>query len=74
MRDTLLTNGDHYMNLANLTSYVQTQERVGALYADPGTRAHKAILNVASSGQFSSDRTIAAYTSEIWKVKPCPVR
>jgi starch phosphorylase len=73
LRETLLTSGDHYMHLADLTSYVQTQERVGALYADSGAWAHKAILNVASSGKFSSDRTISQYTSDIWKVEPCPV-
>ena len=72
LRDTLLT-GDYYMHLADLNSYLQAQERVGALYRDPGAWAHKAILNVASSGKFSSDRTIAEYTNEIWKVKPCPV-
>jgi glycogen phosphorylase len=73
LRDTLLTQGDHYMHLADLTSYCRAQERLGALYADPGAWAHKAILNVASSGKFSSDRTIAEYTADIWKVKPCPV-
>jgi len=36
--------------------------------------ARKAILNVAGSGKFSSDRTIAEYASGIWGVKPCPVR
>jgi starch phosphorylase len=73
LRDTLLTQGDHYMHLADLTSYCQAHERLGALYADPGAWAHKAILNLASSGKFSSDRTIAEYTAEIWKVEPCPV-
>jgi glycogen phosphorylase len=73
LRDTLLTQGDHYMHLADLTSYGQAHERLGALYADPGAWAHKAILNVASSGKFSSDRTIAEYAAEIWKVEPCPV-
>jgi starch phosphorylase len=73
LRDTLLTQGDHYMHLADLTSYCQAHERLGALYADPGAWANKAILNVASSGKFSSDRTIAEYTAEIWKVEPCPV-
>src|SRR5580658_8037295 len=67
LRDTLLTDGDHYMHLADLTSYCQAQQRLGELYADPGAWARKAILNVASSGKFSSDRTIAQYTSEIWK-------
>ena len=73
LRDTLLTQGDHYMLLADLTSYCNAQDRLGALYADPGAWAHKAILNVASSGKFSSDRAIAQYASEIWKVEPCPV-
>ena len=74
LRDTLLTQGDHYMHLADLTSYCQAHERLGALYADPGAWAQKAILNVASSGKFSSDRTIAEYASEIWRAEPCPVR
>ena len=73
LREALLTQ-DHYMHLADLTSYCQAQEQVGALYADPGGWAHKAILNVASSGKFSSDRAIAEYTSQIWKVQPCPVQ
>ncbi len=47
--------------------------RLGVLYAEPGAWAQKAILNVASSGKFSSDRSIAEYASEIWKVEPCPV-
>jgi starch phosphorylase len=73
LRDTLLTQGDHYMNLADLTSYGNAQDRLGALYAEPNAWAQKAILNVASSGKFSSDRSIAEYASEIWKVEPCPV-
>ncbi len=44
------------------------------LYADPDAWARKAILNVAGSGKFSSDRTIAEYAADIWNVQPCPVR
>jgi len=73
LRSTLLTQGDYYMHLADLTSYVKAQERLSELYADPEKWARKAILNVAASGKFSSDRTIAEYASEIWGVKPCPV-
>ncbi len=49
------------------------EERLGELYADSGGWARKAILNVAGSGKFSSDRTIAEYATGIWGVKPCPV-
>ncbi|HYM00121.1 MAG TPA: glycogen/starch/alpha-glucan phosphorylase, partial [Blastocatellia bacterium] len=64
--DMLLKHGDYYMHLADLSSYCEAQERLGALYSDWGAWAQKAILNVASSGKFSSDRTIAQYAAEIW--------
>ena len=73
LRDMLLTHGDHYMHLADLKSYVQADERLCALYADREEWARKAILNVAGSGKFSSDRTIAEYADEIWNVQPCPI-
>jgi starch phosphorylase len=72
--DTLLTRGDFYMHLADLASYLHAHEQIEALYADPDAWAQKAILNVAGSGQFSSDRTIGEYAAHIWKVGPCPVR
>jgi glycogen phosphorylase len=71
--NTLLADGDHYMHLADLTSYLEADQRLRALYADPDAWARKAILNVAGSGKFSSDRTIAEYATEIWEAKPCPV-
>jgi starch phosphorylase len=70
--DTLLASGDHYMHLADLRSYLDAHQRLGELYADPDAWARMAILNIAGSGKFSSDRTIAQYASEIWGVKPCP--
>jgi len=73
IRDTLLTDGDHYMHLADLSSYTQAQDRLGDLYTNPSEWARKAILNVASSGKFSSDRTIHEYATEIWKAEPCPI-
>ena len=73
LRDILLTQGDYYMHLADLASYVQAQERLGTLYRDPGGWAEKAILNVASSGKFSSDRTIHQYATEIWEAGTCPI-
>ena len=73
LRDTLLTRGDYYMHLADLESYLEADGKLCALYADQDGWARKAILNVASSGKFSSDRTIAEYAADIWHVKPCPV-
>jgi starch phosphorylase len=73
LRDALLTHGDHYMHLADLRSYLEADQHLRELYADPDAWARKAILNVAGSGKFSSDRTIAEYATQIWEVKPCPV-
>jgi len=71
--DALLTHGDHYMHLADLKSYLVADRRLTELCADGDAWARKAILNVAGSGKFSSDRTIAQYAAEIWNAKPCPV-
>ena len=71
--DVLLTRGDFYLHLADLRSYLDADQRLTALYSDPDAWANKAILNVASSGKFSSDRTIAEYAADIWNVQPCPV-
>ena len=73
LRDALLTY-DHYMHLADLKSYLEADQQLATLYRDPADWTRKAVLNVASSGKFSSDRTIKEYAADIWKVKPCPVR
>lgn len=73
LRETLLTRGDFYMHLADLTSYLEADQKLTTLYAQPDRWAEKAILNVASSGKFSSDRTIAEYAAGIWKLEPCPI-
>jgi starch phosphorylase len=73
LREVLLTHGDHYMHLADLTSYLEAHKRLGAVYADRRAWARKAVWNVASSGRFSSDRTISEYASGIWNAEPCPV-
>jgi len=72
LREVLL-NRDYYMHLADLKSYLEADDALRALYADPSEWARKAILNVAGSGKFSSDRTIAEYAADIWNVQPCPV-
>ena len=68
--DALTGYGDHFLLLADYESYIACQERIDALYRDPGEWARRAILNVAGMGQFSSDRTIGEYADRIWGVKP----
>ncbi len=71
--DTLLGKGDHYLHLADLKSYSEAHARLGELYTDQEGWSRKAVLNIAASGTFSSDRTIAEYAKEIWGTKPCVV-
>jgi len=69
----LLMQGDRYMHLADLQSYLQADQRMRDWYANPRDWARKAILNVASSGYFSSDRSIAEYAKGIWGARACPI-
>jgi glucan phosphorylase len=71
--DTPLTHGDPYMHLADLKAYLEADQRLLELYGDLEAWARKAVLNVAGSGKFSSDRTIAEYAAGIWNAEPCPV-
>jgi starch phosphorylase len=73
IRDALLTRGDYFMHLADLSAYARAHEAVGALYVHPEDWTRRAIANVASSGNFSSDRSVREYAEEIWRVKPCPI-
>ncbi len=66
--DNLLHKGDHYLLLADYASYVQTQDAVDALYKNQEAWTRMAILNVARVGKFSSDRTIAEYAKNVWKL------
>jgi starch phosphorylase len=73
IRDTLLTHGDQYRHLADLTDYARAHSELATLYADSEAWARKAIINVACSGKFSSDRTIREYADDIWKLQVSPV-
>src|SRR3989337_1120840 len=64
-----LLEKDKYMVLADYADYVKCQERVSAIYRDCEEWTRKSILNVASMGKFSSDRTIKEYAEDIWDVK-----
>ncbi|HTD88985.1 MAG TPA: glycogen/starch/alpha-glucan phosphorylase [Candidatus Binatia bacterium] len=71
--DALLNHGDHYLHLADLKSYSDAHARLGELYADQEAWSRKAILNIAASGRFTSDRTIAEYARDIWHAESCPI-
>jgi starch phosphorylase len=71
--DSLLNRGDHYRHLADLTDYTRAHAEMAALYSDAETWSRKAIVNVACSGRFSSDRTIREYADEIWNLQVSPV-
>lgn len=73
LRGTLLTGGDHYMHLADLSAYLKADRKLLELYADPEAWGRTVVANVASSGKFSSDRTIAEYATEIWGAEPCAI-
>ena len=71
--DALLGQGDHYLHLADLKSYSEAHARLGGLYTDQEAWSRMAVLNIAASGEFSSDRTIAEYAKEIWRAEPCQI-
>ncbi len=59
---------DHWLSIADLRSYIDAQQAVNDAYQDQDSWNRMSIINSASSGWFSSDRTISQYAEEIWKV------
>lgn len=68
--DSLLHHGDTFMLLSDFSSYVACQKEVSRTYTRQSKWTRMCIMNVASIGKFSSDRTIKDYADEIWKVYP----
>ena len=62
------SRADTYFILKDFRSYAEAQEKVGKAYEDEAGWAKSAILNVAMSGKFTSDRTIQQYVDDIWKL------
>ncbi|MBR3222540.1 MAG: glycogen/starch/alpha-glucan phosphorylase [Kiritimatiellae bacterium] len=67
---SLLDYNDHYMLLADLTSYCEAQDRVDATYRDKARWNRMSLVNIARSGRFSSDRAVMEYARDIWHVSP----
>uniref|UniRef100_A0A673BVA9 Alpha-1,4 glucan phosphorylase n=1 Tax=Sphaeramia orbicularis TaxID=375764 RepID=A0A673BVA9_9TELE len=69
----MLLNHDRFKVFADFESYVSCQDRVSLLFQNPRAWTQMVIRNIASSGKFSSDRTIRQYATEIWGVEPSDV-
>ncbi len=70
----LLDYNDYYMLLKDLPAFIKAQDRVEALYRDEKAWNKASLMNVASAGKFSSDRTIREYAHDIWHLDPFRVK
>ena len=70
--DMLLTR-DEYFILKDFSSYAEAQKKIDTLYRDRRAFTRATLINIASSGKFSSDRTIEEYATELWKLKKVTV-
>jgi starch phosphorylase len=68
--DRLMSDGEHFLVLADFTSYAQAQDRVDALFRNQEEWSRKAVINALSMGPFSSDRSIREYAEKIWGINP----
>jgi len=66
----MLLNHDRFLTLADFKAYIAAQDKVSETYMNQDLWAKMSIHNIASSGKFSSDRTIAEYGREIWGIEP----
>ncbi len=66
--ESLLNPGDPWVTLADFRSYIDAQKQVSTLYQDSNAWTVSSILNTASSGYFSTDRTMREYNESIWKL------
>ena len=64
-----LLNKDWFMTLLDLEDYIATKDRMFADYEDQEKWKRMMVVNIAKAGFFSSDRTIAEYNRDIWKLK-----
>lgn len=68
--DYLLYNNDEFFVLKDFAAYADAQLKIEEKYKDKESWLTSSVVNIAHSGQFSSDRTIEEYARDIWKIKP----
>jgi starch phosphorylase len=66
----MLDPNDQWMTVADLRSFIDAQEQAGAAYLDRDRWLRMSILNTASGGRFSTDRTMRDYNRDIWRLTP----
>ena len=67
-----MSRKDWFMALLDVKDYIQAKERALADYEDRAAWAKKMLVNIAKAGYFSSDRSVAEYERDIWKLRPVP--
>jgi len=71
---SLFVSNDEFFVLKDFDAYVEAHELVDLTYRNQKKWLQKAVINIAHSGKFSTDRTIAEYATEIWKTRPFEVK
>jgi starch phosphorylase len=71
--DSIKGSWDPWMTAADFASYVEAQQSAATAYRNEESWTRMSILNTAAAGKFSSDRTIAEYNRDIWRLKPVSV-
>ena len=67
--EEILYRNDEFMVLKDFDSYLQASKKIETEYLSRDTWGEKCLVNIANSGWFSSDRTIAEYNRDIWHLK-----
>uniref|UniRef100_A0A1A8GD14 Alpha-1,4 glucan phosphorylase n=1 Tax=Nothobranchius korthausae TaxID=1143690 RepID=A0A1A8GD14_9TELE len=70
----MLFKHDRFKVFADFEDYLKSQEKVNNLFQNPVEWTKMVIKNIAATGKFSSDRTIAEYATEVWGVKPTDLK
>src|SRR5262245_53428510 len=66
--DMVMSPKDEYLHVADCSTYLDAHDGAAEMFRHPSAWVRSAILNVARSGEFSSDRTVTEYARDIWKI------
>jgi starch phosphorylase len=69
---SLTSPHDPWLTIADLRAFIDAQSQAALAYQDAERWTQMSIMNTATSGKFSTDRTMREYNAEIWKLKPLP--